>query len=73
MHTGAMNMRTWRGRLWFGLTISFSTSVVMLVGPTYIRPLPMSAQLVLAVACVCFIAAVAIYGRRRARGAPNLP
>jgi hypothetical protein len=38
------------------------------VGPTYIRPLPMWAKVVMAAGCCLFIATVAVYGRRRARG-----
>lgn len=41
------------------------------VGPTYIRPLPMWGQVVLAVACCLIIATIAIYGRRRSRRATS--
>jgi len=66
-----MDMRTWRGRRWLGLAIFVSVAFVMLIGPTYLRPLPMWAKLVLIVAGCCFIATVAIYGRRRARRATS--
>ena len=38
------------------------------VGPTYIEPLPIWAKVVMAAGCCLFIATVAAYGRRRARG-----
>lgn len=41
--------------------------VTVYVGPSYIRPLPTWAKVVMAVACCLFIATVAVYGRRRAR------
>jgi hypothetical protein len=66
-----MDMRTWRGRLWLGLSIFVSVAFVMLIGPTYLRPLPMWAKLVFIVAGSGFIAAVGIYGRRRARRAAS--
>jgi hypothetical protein len=72
-HTGVVDMRTRRGRLWFGLTLAFSTSlVVFVIGPTYLRPLPMWAQLLVLVAGCGFIASVAVYSRRRARRANSL-
>jgi 4-amino-4-deoxy-L-arabinose transferase-like glycosyltransferase len=72
-HTGVVDLRTWRGRLWFGLTVSFSASlVVFVIGPTYLRPLPMWAQLAIVVAGCGFIATVALYSRRRARRANSL-
>ena len=41
------------------------------VGPTYIRPLPMWGQAVLAVACCLVVATIAIYSRRRRRRAAS--
>ncbi|MFI4978414.1 MAG: hypothetical protein ACHQC8_07070 [Solirubrobacterales bacterium] len=43
------------------------------VGPTYIQPLPMWRQLVLAVACCVIIATIAIYSRRRSRRKTSSP
>jgi hypothetical protein len=71
-HTGVVDLRTWQGRLWFGVTVAFSTSLVMLIGPTYIDPLPMWLKGLIAVACVFLIATVAVYSRRRARRANSL-
>jgi ABC-type multidrug transport system permease subunit len=41
------------------------------VGPTYIRPLPMWGQVVLAVALCVIIGTLAIYSRRRRRRAAS--
>jgi hypothetical protein len=62
-----MVLRTWRESLWFGLAVAIGTSVAMLVGPAYMAPLPMSLKLVILVAGCAFIAAAAVYSRRRAR------
>lgn len=52
----------------FGLVVPLSAVIMtFVVGPRYLDPLPMWLKLVIAVACFCFIATVAIYGRRRAR------
>jgi hypothetical protein len=67
-----MVLSTWRERLGFGLAIFIGVSVAMLVGPTYLRPLPIWAKLVLVVAGCGFIATVAVYSRRRARRASSL-
>jgi peptidoglycan/LPS O-acetylase OafA/YrhL len=64
-----MALRSWRDRLWLGLAVFIGVSVVMLIGPAYLRPLPMWAKLVILVAGCGFIAAVAVYSRRRARHA----
>lgn len=55
-----------------GLAVFIGVSVVMLIGPAYLRPLPMWAKLVIVVAGCGFIAAVAVYSRRRARRANSL-
>jgi hypothetical protein len=68
-HTRPMDLRTWRGRLWFGFSVFIGVSVAMLIGPAYLRPLPMWAQLLIAIAGCAFIATVAVYSRRRARRA----
>jgi hypothetical protein len=67
-----MALRTWRERLWFGLAVSIGVSVAMLIGPAYLRPLPMWAKLVIVVAGCLFIASVAVYSRRRARRVSSL-
>jgi len=46
-----------------------SALVALWVGPAYLKPLPTWLQVVIALACLCFIATVAIYSRRRARRA----
>ncbi len=43
------------------------------IGPTYLRPLPMWSKIVTAVACCLFVAAIAIYGRRRAQRKTSSP
>jgi membrane protein implicated in regulation of membrane protease activity len=43
------------------------------VGPTFINPLPMWEQVVVAVACCVIIATIAIYGRRRSRRRTSSP
>jgi hypothetical protein len=54
----------------FGLVVPLSAAIMtFVVGPRYLQPLPMWSKLAIAAACVCFIAAVAIYGRRRRRRA----
>jgi hypothetical protein len=63
---------TWRQRVWFGLAVFIGVSVAMLVGPPYLRPLPMWAKLVIVVAGCLFIASVAVYTRRRARRVSSL-
>lgn len=65
-------MRSWRERLWFGLAVFIAIFVVGLIGPAYLRPLPLWAKLVVVVAGCAFIATVAIYSRRRARWASSL-
>jgi hypothetical protein len=67
-----MALRTWRERLWFGLAVFIGVSVAMLIGPAYLRPLPMWAKLVIVVAGCLFIASVAVYTRRRASRASSL-
>ncbi len=66
-------MRTMSKRdtvLLFGLALPLSVSLVtFVVGPTYLRPLPTGLKLVIAGACGCVIAALAVYSRRRARRA----
>ncbi len=51
----------------FGLAVFLGTLVALVVGPTYLKPLPVWMKLVLAVAGCCVIAAIAVYSRRRAR------
>jgi len=52
--------------LLFGLALPLSVSLVtFVVGPTYLRPLPTWLKLVIAGACGCVIAALAVYSRRR--------
>ena len=67
-----MALRTWRERLWFGLAVFIGVSVATLIGPAYLRPLPMWAKVVIVVAGCLFIASVAVYSRRRARRASSL-
>ena len=53
-----------------GAVLAVWVSVLTIyVGPTYIRPLPMWAKIVMAAGCCLFIATVAISSRRRARRA----
>jgi hypothetical protein len=52
----------------FGFVVPLSTAIItFVVGPRYLQPLPTWAKLAFVAAGCCFIAAVAIYGRRRAR------
>ncbi|HEY4914786.1 MAG TPA: hypothetical protein VIJ91_12810 [Candidatus Dormibacteraeota bacterium] len=52
-----------------GAVVAVWASVLSVyVGPTYIRPLPMWAKVVMAAGCCLFIATMTVYGRRRARG-----
>jgi hypothetical protein len=52
----------------FGLAVPLSTALVTyVIGPTYLRPLPIWLKLVIAVACCGLIATIAVYSRRRAR------
>jgi uncharacterized membrane protein len=67
-----MALRTWRERLWFGLAVAIGPSVALLIGPAFLRPLPIWAKLVILVVGCGFIATVAIYSRRRARRASSL-
>jgi hypothetical protein len=54
----------------FGIVVPLSTAIIALVvGPRYLQPLPMWSKLAVVAAGCCFIAAVAIYGRRRRRPA----
>ena len=53
------------------MNVLWASVLTTVVGPTYLRPLPMWAKLLLIVAGCCFIATVAIYGRRRARRATS--
>jgi hypothetical protein len=66
-----MALRSWAA-LWLSLAIFIGVSVAMLIGPAYLRPLPMWAKLVIVVAGCGFIATVAVYSRRRARRASSL-
>ncbi|HXD82383.1 MAG TPA: hypothetical protein VNU27_12495 [Candidatus Acidoferrum sp.] len=52
--------------VWTGVLISY-------VGPTYIRPLPMWGQILLAVACGLIVATIAIDSRRRSRRKTSSP
>jgi hypothetical protein len=67
-----MDLRSWRGRFWFGLTVGASVSIVRLIGPKYIDPLPMWLKVVVAITGAVLIATVAIYSRRRPRQANSL-
>ena len=52
--------------LLFGLVVPVSAAIMtLIVGPRYLNPLPMWLKLVMAAIGCCFIATVAIYGRRR--------
>jgi hypothetical protein len=54
----------------FGLVVPVSASLMtFVVGPTYLEPLPTWLKLVIAGACACVIAALAVYSRRRTRRA----
>jgi hypothetical protein len=54
----------------FGLVVPLSASLMtFVVGPTYLEPLPTWLKLVIAGACACVIAALAVFSRRRARRA----
>jgi hypothetical protein len=68
-------MAAWstRQKVLLGFVTAFSVAIVKPLGDQYLAPLPMSLQLVIAGACLCLIATVAIYGRRRARrsASPN--
>lgn len=56
--------------LLFGLAVPLSAAIMtFIVGPRYLEPLPMWFKLIMAAVGCCFIGAVAIYGRRRARRA----
>lgn len=66
-HTAAMAPRSWRDRLQLGVAVFIGIAVALLIGPTYLRPLPMWSKLLLIVVGCAFIATVAIYSRRRAR------
>jgi hypothetical protein len=62
-------MATWSKRraFLFWCVVFLSVGVVRLLGDQYLRPIPSWQKLVIAAACVCVIAAIAVYGRRRAR------
>jgi hypothetical protein len=62
-------MRTWsiRDKVVFVFVVILGFGAVRLLGDIYLRPLPIWSKLAVAAACVCVIAAIAIYGRRRAR------
>jgi hypothetical protein len=49
------------------LAIFIAVLVALVIGPTYLQPLPIWLKLVIAVAGLCVIATIAIYSRRRAR------
>jgi len=55
----------------FGLAVPFGSALVtFVIGPEFLRPLPIWLKLVGMVACGGLIAAIAVYGRRRARRSP---
>jgi type III secretory pathway component EscS len=62
-----MALRSWRDTLQLGVAVFIGIAVALLIGPTYLRPLPMWVKLLLIVVGCAFIATVAIYSRRRAR------
>jgi hypothetical protein len=51
----------------------WASVLTVYVGPTYLRPFPMWAKVVLALACCVFIGTVAVYGRRRSRRETSSP
>ena len=56
------------------VALAISSGVITLyVGPTYLRPLPLWGQVVLAVACGLIVATIAIYSRRRSRRKTSSP
>jgi hypothetical protein len=70
-HTGARQMSR-RDSVLVTLLLAFWGGVLTVyIGPTYIRPLPMWGQAVLAVACCLVVATIAIYSRRRRRRAAS--
>jgi len=59
-----------RDKFWIALAAPVGGVIVAFwIGPAYLKPLPTWLQLVIAAACVCFIATIAIVSRRRARHA----
>jgi hypothetical protein len=52
--------------------VGASVSIVRLIGPKYIDPLPMWLKVVVAITGAVLIATVAIYSRRRPRQANSL-
>jgi heme A synthase len=63
-----------RNSVLVAFVIAIWTGVLTLyVGPTYIRPLPLWAQVVVAAAGCLIIATIAIYARRRRRRAASSP
>ena len=57
-----------RDKFWIALAAPIGGVVIAFwVGPVYLAPLATWLQLVIAAACVCFIATIAIVSRRRAR------
>jgi hypothetical protein len=62
-----MSAWTTRQKVLFAVAFAFGLIVVRLLGDQFVRPLPIWLKLVIAAACVCVIAALALYSRRRAR------
>lgn len=56
-----------RDRLWFGIALMVGPAVVLVIGPAYLRPLPIGLKVVLAVVLGCLLAGLVLYSRRRAR------
>jgi hypothetical protein len=62
-----MVSRSWFDRLWLGLAVFVGIAFAMVIGPAYLRPLPLWEKALITVVGVLSVSTLAIYNWRRSR------
>jgi hypothetical protein len=60
-----MAPRSWLDKLWLGIAVFVGIAFAMVIGPAYLRPLPLWEKALITIVGVLSVSTLAIYSRRR--------